>query len=177
VLEKLSDPKDVILHEGRIPLRHRYTPGVAGEAFFRALKERGELVASPCESCGITYCPARLFCERCFAGPLEADMTVGPGGTVESFTVGQVGVEGEPLDQPVVLGLVRLDGADTVLVHRLLDAEEVSIGDRVEAVLEPEGERTGSILDVRGFQVGVGGSGDRRDREAEHQRHAAGGSG
>ncbi len=153
MLEKLSDPKDVILHEGRIPLRHRYTPGVAGQAFFIALKERGELLASRCGSCGITYCPARLFCERCFAGPLEADVAVGPGGTVESFTVGHVGVEGEPMEEPIVLALVRLDGADTVLVHRLLDADEVSIGARVEAVLEPQAERTGSILDVRGFRL------------------------
>ena len=152
MLEKLTDPKDVILHEGRIPLRHRYTPGVAGQAFFTALKDRGELTASRCESCGITYCPARLFCERCFAGPLDADVVVGPGGTVESFTVGHVGVEGERLDEPIALALVRLDGADTVLVHRLLDPDEVSIGDRVEAVLESQAQRTGSILDVRGFR-------------------------
>jgi uncharacterized OB-fold protein len=153
MLEKLSDPRHVRLHEGFIPLRHRYTPGVAGEAFFIGLKDRGEFKASPCHSCGITYCPARLFCERCFAGPLDADVTVGPGGTVESFTVGHVGVEGEPLDEPLPLVLVRLDGADTVLLHRLLDAEAVRIGDRVKAVLEPKTKRTGSILDVRGFRL------------------------
>jgi uncharacterized OB-fold protein len=152
MFEKLSDPRDVILWEGRIPIRHRYTPGVAGEAFFRALKERGEFVASRCESCGVTYCPPRLFCERCFAGPLEADLTVGPGGTLESFTVGSVGVEGEPLDDPVAVGLVRLDGADTVLVHRLVDGGELVAGARVEPVLEPKAKRTGSILDLRGFR-------------------------
>jgi uncharacterized protein len=152
VFEKLSDPRDVILWEGRIPIRHRYTPGVAGEAFFRALKERGEFVASRCESCGVTYCPPRLFCERCFAGPLDPDLTVGPGGTVESFTVGYVGVEGRPLDEPVAVGLVRLDGADTVLVHRLVDGGELVAGARVEPVFEPKSKRTGSILDLQGFR-------------------------
>jgi uncharacterized protein len=153
VFEKVADPRDVVLHEGEVPIRHRYTPGVAGEAFFVALKERGEFVASRCEGCGIIYCPPRLFCERCFE-VLEADLTVGPGGTLESFTVGYAGLEGESLDEPVTLGLVRLDGADTVIVHFVVGYGDrpMAIGDRVEADLEPKGGRTGSILDIRGFR-------------------------
>lgn len=153
MLEKLTDPRDVRVWEGEIPVRHRYTAGMAGEAFFRALRDRGELLGSRCESCGITYCPARLFCERCFA-ELEPKVKVGPRGTVESFTVGYTGVDGEPLEEPVVLGLVRPDGADTVLVHFLVDYGDrpVGIGDRVEAVLQPKDGRTGSILDIRGFR-------------------------
>jgi uncharacterized protein len=156
VFEKLADPRDVVLWEGRIPIRHRYTPGVAGEAFFRALKDDGRFLASRCESCGITYCPPRLFCERCFAGPLDAGVTVGPEGTLESFSVGYTGPEGEPLDDPVALGLIRLDGADTVVVHFLVDAAELVAGIRVEAVFLPKARRTGSILDVRGFRPVTG---------------------
>lgn len=152
MFEKLADPRDVILWEGDFPVRHRYTPGVAGEAFFRALKERGEFVASRCDSCGITYCPARLFCERCFAGPFEPDVVVGPGGTLMGFTVGYVGVEGEPLEEPTAVGLVRLDGADTVLMHFVLEAQAVTPGARVDPVFEPKTKRTGSILDIRGFR-------------------------
>jgi uncharacterized OB-fold protein len=158
MFEKLTDPKDVVLWEGRVPIRHRYTPGVAGEAFFTTLRDRGEFLASRCESCGITYCPARLFCERCFDGPLAADRTAGPQGTVESFTVGYRGIEGQELEEPVTVGLIRLDGADTVLVHFLL-GEGFGLGDRVEAVLHPKARRSGSILDVRGFRAA-----DRRPR-------------
>jgi uncharacterized OB-fold protein len=155
VLEKLTDPNDVILKEGHIPVRHRYTPGVAGETFFKALKDRGVFLASRCESCEITYCPARLFCERCF-DELDADVEVGPAGTLESFTVGHVGLEGESLEEPVVLGLIRLEGADTVLVHFLVDAGDLEIGMRVEPVLKAKGKRTGSILDVDGFRPQTG---------------------
>jgi uncharacterized OB-fold protein len=151
MFEKVSDPKDVILVEGRVPIRHRYTPGVSGEVFFTALRDRGKFVASRCEGCAITYCPPRLFCERCFEGPLEADIEVGPEGTVESFSVGYTGVEGEPLDEPVTVALVRLDGADTVLVHFLVDSDHLMIGQRVQPVFLPKGKRTGSILDLRGF--------------------------
>ena len=155
MFEKVSDPRDVILWEGRVPIRHRYTPGVAGEAFFRGLKERGKFMASRCEKDGITYVPARLFCERCFEGPLEPDLEVGPEGTVESFTVGYIGLEGERLPEPQTLGLIRLDGADTVLVHFLLD-EHPMIGQPVEPVFLPARRRTGSILDLQGFRATAG---------------------
>jgi uncharacterized protein len=151
VLEKLTDPKDIILKEGDIPIRHRYTPGVAGEAFFRALRDRGVFLASRCEGCAITYCPARLFCERCF-DELNADVEVGPGGTLESFAVGYVGLEGESLEEQVVVGLIRLDGADTVLMHFLVETSDLEIGIRVEPVLKPKGKRRGSILDLEGFR-------------------------
>jgi uncharacterized OB-fold protein len=155
VLEKVTDPRNVRLWEGQIPVAHRYTPGVAGEAFFRALRDRGEFLGSRCESCGLTYCPARLFCERCFSR-LEGDTVVGPQGTVESFTVGYVGTEGDPLEEPVVLGLVRLDGADTLILHFLVEQDVFEIGQRVEPVLKQKRWRTGSILDVRGFRPANG---------------------
>lgn len=151
MFDKVSDPKDVILREGKVPIRHRYTPGVAGEAFFKALKG-GTFVGSRCDSCEYTYVPARLFCERCFDGPLDADVKVGPRGTVESFTVGDRGLDGERYDEPRILALVRLDGADTVLVHYLVDTEELAVGERVEPVFLPARQRTGSMLDLRGFR-------------------------
>jgi uncharacterized OB-fold protein len=109
------------------------------------------ILGSRCEACAYTYVPARLFCERCFA-ELAADVEVGPGGSLVSFTIAFVGVDGEPLEEPVTIGLVRLDGADAVLLHRVLDAgdEPLEIGERVETVLAAE--RTGSILDIEGFR-------------------------
>jgi uncharacterized OB-fold protein len=134
---------------GGMPVEFHYTPGVGNTAFFEALRDRGAFLGSRCTGCAVTYVPARIFCERCFAA-LEADTEVGPGGTLESFTAGAFGIDGEPLDAPVSLGLVRLDGADTVLVHRLLNADEPAIGMRVVAVLASV--RSGSILDVEGFR-------------------------
>lgn len=154
MLEKVARPDEVRRWEGRIPVGHRYTPGVAGETFFTALRDRGVLLGSRCGACSYTYVPARLFCERCFA-ELAADVEVGPGGTLVSFTIAFVDVEGRARQEPVTFGLVRLDGADAVLLHRVLDPgdEPLEIGERVEAVLRPDGERTGSILDLEGFRL------------------------
>ena len=62
MIEKIARPQDVRLVEGDLPVRHRYTPGVACEAFFTALRDRGVLLGSRCEACAYTYVPARAFC-------------------------------------------------------------------------------------------------------------------
>ncbi len=138
-----------------LPLSYRYTPGVAGSRFLEALRDRGEILGSRCAACAFTYVPARAYCERCLADLAGAEVEVGPGGVLASFTVCRVGSEGEPLPAPVVFGLVRLDGADSLLLHRVL-APACRIGMRVEAVLEPPARRRGSILDIAGFRPAEG---------------------
>ena len=134
---------------GELSVSFRYTPGVGNTAFFEALRDRGVFLGSRCGDCEVTYLPARIFCERCLA-ELEPVSECGPGGELTSWTVARVDVDDHPLDEPVTYGSVRLDGADTVVLHRLIDLEgEPEIGMRVRAVLAKE--RIGSIFDVEGF--------------------------
>ena len=135
---------------GELPVGFRYTPGVANTAFLEALRDRGVMLGSRCEACGVTYLPARLFCERCFA-ELSADVECGPEGELISWTVGHVGIDDQPLAEPVPVGLVRLDGADTALMH-FLHVDEPKIGMRVRVELRDD--RSGSILDIKGFASG-----------------------
>jgi uncharacterized OB-fold protein len=152
MFEHTTDPREVLLLPGRMPVAHRYTAGLAGERFFRALRDRAVFLATRCDACGVVYCPARAFCERCLAA-LEEDLEVGPGGTLESFTVAHVGLDGRRLETPAVVGLVRLDGADTLVVHRLDPGSRAAleIGMQVAAVFEDAGGRRGHLDDVRWF--------------------------
>jgi uncharacterized OB-fold protein len=139
---------------GELSVSFRYTPGVGNTAFFEALRDRGVFLGSRCDDCAVTYLPARIFCERCLA-ELEPSVECGPEGELLSWTLVRVDVDDQPVDRPVTYGLVRLDGADTVLLHRLLDVDgDPAIGMRVRAVLAPE--REGSIRDVEGFQPADG---------------------
>jgi uncharacterized protein len=134
---------------GELAVSFRYTPGVGNTAFFEALRDRGVFLGSRCDHCGVTYLPARSFCERCLR-ELEPAVECGPEGELVSWTVARVDVDDRPIDEPVTYGLVRPDGADTVMLHRLLDVDgEPTIGTRMRAVLA--GERDGSIFDVEGF--------------------------
>jgi uncharacterized OB-fold protein len=139
---------------GEMSVSFRYTPGVGNTAFFEALRDRGVFLGSRCDDCGVTYLPARIFCERCLA-ELEPSVECGPEGELLSWTLVRVDIDDHPLDRPVTYGLVKLDRADTVLLHRLLDVDgDPAIGMRVRAVLAPD--REGSILDVEGFSPAGG---------------------
>ncbi len=133
-----------------MPVAFRYTPGVGNGGFLAGLRDGGTLLGSRCSACAVTYMPARSFCERCLA-ELAADVPCGPEGSLESWTTLWIDVDGRTLAEPERFALVRLDGADTVVLHRLLDHDgwEPAIGDRVRTMLRAE--RGGSILDIDGF--------------------------
>lgn len=131
---------------GDIPMAHKYTMGVAGEEFFTRLRDRGEISATLHEGNDTPTLPPRLFDTDTFA-PVDKWVKVGPGGTVDTFTV-----YGEGDDQRV-LAMISVDGADGGLVHWIggCDADEVEIGMRVKAVVEPKKKRTGALSDIRHF--------------------------
>lgn len=157
MFEKLTQPSQVRRWPGTMPVSHRYTAGLSGEKFFRALKDRGVFLATRCERDGITYCPAKAFCERCLE-PLDDYFEVGPRGTLESFTVVYRDLDDKTLERPVVIGLIRLQGADTLLVHRIVEGARagLEIAMAVEPEFEPKASRTGSLNDVRHFKPVTG---------------------
>jgi len=152
--EQISQVKDIRYVYGEIPVNYAYTLGVAGERFFREIMENGRFVGTRCPQCEYTYLPARLYCERCFAGLDDQWVEVSSRGTVEAFTVAHLDLDGQPLAEPQLLALIQLEGADGLLVHRLgqIEAEDVDIGLLVRAVFRPRRQRKGSILDIRYFR-------------------------
>lgn len=132
--------------DGAMPVAFRYTPGAGAGAFLEGLRDRA-LRGSRCAACGVTYLPARAFCERCFAA-LEPDVGCGPEGTVVSATALRVDVDGAPLPAPEALALVRFDGADTVMLLRWRGEADPAVGAR--AAVRWREDRVGSILDIDG---------------------------
>ena len=155
IFEAIKHPVDVRSWPGEIPIAHTYTVGLAGERFLRTLKEEGRFTGTRCPHCEITYVPARLFCERCLAPLNEHWVDVGPNGTIQSFTILHLDPDGSRRIKPDVVIAVQLDGADTVLIHRLApnDANWVEIGARVTPVFLPAELREGSILDIDFFEL------------------------
>ena len=134
-----------------LPVSNRYTYGLAGERFFRALKDEGKIVGSPCTKCGIVYVPGRLFCERCL-GELTEWIDVGLVGELHSFTFLFVDYDGSPREEPEIVVFIKF--GDGCLVHKLSieNPDEIWIGMPVEAVLKPTLQREGSILDILVFK-------------------------
>jgi len=128
--------------EGTIKLPFSYAAGEIGSAFLVGLRDDQMVLAARCATCSTVTAPARPFCSTCNRATDEL-VEVGPGGTLEALT-----------RQPGsgVFGLIRLDGADTPLVHRLVGDTEWRPGMRIIAVFAAE--RTGRITDIEGFAPG-----------------------
>ncbi|CAJ1579391.1 Zn-ribbon domain-containing OB-fold protein [[Mycobacterium] wendilense] len=119
--------------------------------FFTALRERrivgirgsdGRVHVPPAEYDPVTY-------ER-----LSEIVPVSSVGTVVSWVWVPEPVAGQPLDRPFAWALIKLDGADTTLLHALdvASPDDISTGARVHAhwVDEP----VGAITDIAYFALG-----------------------
>jgi uncharacterized OB-fold protein len=152
ITEKLTNTMKPTYWEGEIPVNYIYTYGQSGEKFFRAIKDKGTLLATYCGACDISYVPPKIYCDRCFA-KLDTYIDVGTMGFVESFTISFVNMDGSKKKEPRILAMIKVDGTDGGLIHYLtgIHFDDVALGMPVQAVFKPKGKRTGGIDDIVGF--------------------------
>jgi len=151
IVRKVERMDRVKLVKGDFPVRFVYTMPDHQEKFFLELKQKGSFSGTRCPKCKTLYVPPVAFCEKCFVR-VEPPVAVADTGTLQAFTVAREGPEGQPLDQPVVFGLVKLRGASTVILHKVLgDPGKLKSGMKVKARLRPPNKRKGSITDIEGF--------------------------
>jgi uncharacterized OB-fold protein len=145
------DPKAPGAWYGDLPVTSRYTYGLAGERFFRAIKDDGQILGTRCLHCERIYVPAALFCERCLA-QLDEWVDVGTTGELHTFTLLYQDYDGSEREAPQIVAFISL--GDGGLVHQLGEValEDLEIGMQVEAVFKPPNERSGSILDIAYFK-------------------------
>ena len=152
-LERTTDVKR-LRHWGiDMSVDYIYTSGVAGERFFRALRDEGRILAVHCPVCRANQLPPRMFCERCFT-ELSDYVDVPSEGRVAAVTVARVDRRGNPLPTPEVYAFVTFKGIQQGgLIHRLLVTPEAAkTGMVVRVRLKPAEARTGTILDIEGFE-------------------------
>ncbi|MBM3557085.1 MAG: hypothetical protein FJX47_16205 [Alphaproteobacteria bacterium] len=138
-----------MIREGSIRIPFRYAAGTAGSRFLTVLRDQGRVLASHCPACGRVAVPLKGYCARCGSSEV-VEIEVGPEGTLLSWTFRETGE---------AFGLVRLDGAETAMVHRLLFRPTAGAGQaRVRLRLRPKGERKASILDIAGIEDLAGGA-------------------
>jgi uncharacterized OB-fold protein len=123
--------------------------GPVQSAFLTGLRERVVL--------GVRTTDGRVLVPPVEYDPVTADeirdlVEVAPTGTVTTWAWNHAPRRGQPLSTPFAWALVRLDGADTALLHAL-DApgpDAVHTGMRVR--IRWAGERTGAITDIACFE-------------------------
>ena len=152
-LERTTDVTRLRHVDVDMSMDYIYTSGIAGEVFFRALRDEGRILAARCPVCKTNQLPPRMFCERCFS-ELKDIVDVPAEGRVAALTVARLDRRGRPLRAPEVYAFVTFRGIQVGgLIHRLLvTPEKAAVGLSVRPRLKPREARTGTILDIVGFE-------------------------
>ncbi len=119
--------------------------------FALALRD-GRIVGSRGSDGRVTTPPAEF--DPAGGAPTTEIVEVATVGTVTSWSWQPTPLDGQPLQRPFAYALIRLDGADTSLLHAVDAAspDEMSVGARVHAVWNTV--RTGVITDIAHFSLG-----------------------
>lgn len=122
-----------------LTMPYTLTTGPAAGSFLAELGNR-RILGSRCDACSRTVVPPSDYCSRCGAAP-DGFVQLPETGAVTALTRTAKGV----------LALIRLDGADADLLHRVSDPTgAVAVGKRVRAVWADTA--TQSVLDLDCFE-------------------------
>ncbi len=152
----MAEKENLIIESGEAEQPFKYSIGMHGSLFFKALKEKRIFMAVKCPKCQRVYIPPRKVCGDCFV-EMNDFIEVGPGGKIGSFTILRYAFidpeTGEQKPVPYGYGFIQLDGADTLFQHYIdiHDESKVKIGARVEPVFSEE--KKGTIKDILYFRV------------------------
>jgi uncharacterized protein len=132
------DPVTVQVAPSSIEIQH--TASLPESAFLRGLEE-GKLLGARTGKDGKVYFPPK---EADPATGLELDnyVELPDKGTVTTFAIINIPFAGQRIKPPYVAAYVLLDGADIAFLHLIqeIDASEVRMGMRVQAVWKPREE-------------------------------------
>jgi uncharacterized OB-fold protein len=139
------------VYESRIKVPYAWQAGETASRFLLSLKNEKKFLGKKCSRCAKVLVPPRKTCPHCFV-PTGDWVDVSDEGVVETFTTVRRDTGILPTAPPFVYAVIKLDGADTGLVHLVGEVKpgETKEGMRVKAVFAEE--RTGKLLDVAYFK-------------------------
>ena len=104
--------------------KYIYCAGPSRSRFLLGLKEK-KILGVHCPTCNKVYVPARGTCYRCGAD-LDEWVEVSHEGTLLSYSIMHANSVAYIKKAPFVYGLVKLEGADTALLH-FVDAPRICV--------------------------------------------------
>ena len=150
MIDIFADVEPMVFKSG-INVPYSWWAGETAERFFLALRDDKKILGTNCSICEKVFVPPRKACPLCFQENM-AWVEVSSEGVLESFTIVERQLASLPRKAPVLFGLIRLDRADTSILHYIEDADhtDIKIGMRVAAKFNDK--RSGSIHDIACFR-------------------------
>lgn len=135
-------------------LEYGWDAGVAISRYLAELKN-GRIIGIKCSRCRSTVVPPRVVCEWCWE-PMDDWVYLKDTGTVNTFSICYIRWDASRAKEPQIPAVIEIDGASrgAGILHLLdeVNADDVTIGMKVQAVWKPADERTGAITDIRYFK-------------------------
>lgn len=142
-----------MVYSSKINVPYSWWAGDTASKFYISLRDEKKIMGTKCGACNKVFLPPRKICPSCFTENAEW-VHISDEGSVLSFSVARRPFAAIPHHRkvPVIWGLIKLDGADTAMLHYLGDIapENVAIGMRVKAVFSDV--RKGTIHDILHFK-------------------------
>jgi uncharacterized OB-fold protein len=143
--------KEPMFTEGYVMMPYKYSVGSLASKFFIDLRDKKKLGAAKCPKCGFVNMPPRSVCPKCFS-KIEELVEISGTGTLVSFTMVQYDSAVQAVKPPYAIGIIKMDGADTSMVHFLgdVDFKSLKAGMKLEPVFNEK--RNANILDIQYFK-------------------------
>jgi uncharacterized protein len=107
---------------------------------------------------GVRTASGKVLCPPLEYDPETGEATtgefvvVGPSGTVTTWTWSSEPRKDQPLDRPFAWALIKLDGADTALLHAVDAGDESNMASGMRVTVRFRDERKGHINDIECFE-------------------------
>jgi uncharacterized OB-fold protein len=150
-MEDVWSDVEPLIYQSQINVPYNWWAGETADRFLRSLRDEKKILGTSCAQCNKVFVPPRKTCPECFG----QDMTwaeLAPEGELITYTVARRQLRAIPQKTPVIFGLIKLDGADTSLLHVIgeMEPQKVAIGMRLVAKFSDD--RQGNILDIEYFR-------------------------
>ena len=145
------DTSDCFTVDGKLALPYTYFAGRVGSKFLTTIRDEKKIMGVRCNKCNKVFVPPRQTCDVCMEDIRDNWVDVQNTGEVTNFTVVRYDDKHLPKKAPYVLAMIKLEGADTAMVHVVegIDVDKAKIGMKVQAVFADE--TTSTIMDIDHF--------------------------
>ena len=149
-MNQIPGAEDVLSGPHVLEYPYRRSLGPVLSRFFTDLRDRK--LTGIRDAAGRVLVPPQEYDPQT-AAALHEFVSVGPGGEVVSYSWVAKPRRKQPFDRPFAYALIRLDGADTPMLHVVDAVEEshISVGSRVKPRWADE--PVGGILDLACFEL------------------------
>ena len=148
---EVEERDGLLVHQGVIRVPYTWAAGEVASRFYIGLRDK-KIYGIRCPACDVVFVPPKKVCHLCFDNLTEW-VEVSDEGTLETFTIVHYNEpELHPMKAPFAYGIIKLDGADTGMVHLIGEADlnRIRKGMRLKAVFREKLE--GNYLDIKYFK-------------------------